>query len=518
MSIMASCDQEAIREVTDVVRSGPNPMLILILILISLTIGVLALLSVAASGSIEGEDAHPWLVGPIVILGVATMILALALLATAISIAVVGRGLTDDNLPNFIACALGVLLFGPLGVLLVLLPISMKDRSSSSLLWRPKLLRRLIAGLGYLLACGVPALIFPPLTGLLPGAMFTALAYLRRRRESYLLWLLTIAVERKLPLAPELSATGFAMGGRAGAQLMGVAERLEDGESLGRALAHRDSLVPPPDALAARVGEQTGTLAQTLRDAAQRVNGSSGQSQQTVYLTGILTYVWMVALLFAGIIGFCMYYIVPKYKAIFEDFDVELPEASLLLIEVSNLVVSWWFLGVPLILTALLATIFAGEVFRRGWRSLSLNWLTHWFPRLDTPDILRNLSRAVQTGTPLPPVLETLADHHHREHIRERLQRVLVEIERGHDPWDSLRQNRLLRTREVELLHASEVAGNLDWALRDVAERIDRDRSHRWQWWFEVLRPWPILILALMAAFFAVGMFLPLIRLLNELS
>lgn len=493
-------------------------MLILFLILTSFAVGALALLCVAMSESLESHDRSPWAIGTIVGVGVGVMLLALGLLGIDVTILAVGRGLNDDNMGNFVAASIGVACFGPLGVLLVLLGLSLRDRDSTSRLRRPAVLRVPITALAYLLCCGAPALIFPPLVGLAVGAMFTGLGYLRRNRESYLLWLLTIAAEREMPLGPELEATGEAVGGRTGSQLLGVAGRLEDGQPLGRALAHRDALVPPPTVLAARVGEQTGTLAETLRDAAIRSSGTTYQSHQAAYLTGMVTYFWVVFFLFMGIIGFCMYYIVPKFKAIFEDFDVELPPVSVLLIEVSDLFVNWWFVGLPLFLTLIAVTIVGGEISRRGLKNLSLPWLTRWFPRLDTPDVLRNLSRAVQTQTPLPAVLETMSDHHHRPHIADRLQRVLTAVESGQDTWDQLRQNGLLRAREVDLLHSTAAAGNLAWGLRDVADRIERDRSHRWQWWFEVLRPWPILILSLIAAFFALGMFLPLVRLLHELS
>jgi hypothetical protein len=60
--------------------------------------------------------------------------------------------------------------------------------------------------------------------------------------------------------------------------------------------------------------------------------------------------------------------------------------------------------------------------------------------------------------------------------------------------------------------------GNLPWALRDLADRLDRRREQRWAWWFEVLRPWPLIGLGLLAGAFAIGMFYPLVTLLHELS
>jgi type II secretory pathway component PulF len=490
-------------------------MLFLFLALVGFAAGIGALVCVAAADSIEGQDHRPWTIWPILIFG------AGLLMACGLALLVIGVVIWQGGSPGeieLVAIAILVLLLGPLGVLVVLLGLSLRDRQAATESWWPRALRMIITLYGYLLICGSPAILFPPLLGFTVAALLAGLAFVRKSRHAQMLWLLTIPVERRFPLIPELQASGEAIGGRTGRTLLSIAQNMEDGEPLSRAMAHRDAQLPPPAVLAARVGEQTGTLPEALRDAAIRASGRPSDGVQAAQITGVVTNFWAIILLLIGVVGFCMYYIVPKFKEIFEDFDVALPEVSVLVINASNLFVNWWFRGMPLVLTLLGLTLLAGECYRRGWQNLSLNWLTRWFPRLDTPDILRNLSRAVATGTPLPDVMETLAAHHHREHVCQRLWAVCGQTEHGRNPWEALAEQRLLRGSEVALLQSAETAGNLDWALRDVADRIELRRSHRLQWWVEVLRPWPVLILAGLAALFALGMFLPLVKLLNELS
>ena len=412
---------------------------------------------------------------------------------------------------------LSLLLFGPLAVLLILLGLSLRDRHAKPSGYAGAL-RMAIMAYGYLLCCGSPAIIFPPVAGLSIAGLFSGLAFLRRSRHANTLWFLTIAVERGVPLGPELAATGDAIGGREGRRWQQLADDIDDGATLPEALAARGELIPTTALLDARVGEQTGRLAETLRAASLRTSGAVGASSQASYLAGAAVYVWAVTLVLIGVVGFCMYNIVPKFKAIFEDFDVALPDVSIALIHASDVFVNWWFLFLPFLFVLLALSLIAGECYRRGWANVSLPWLTRWFPRLDTPGILRNLSLAVDSQTPLGDVLETLASHHHRPHIAERLRQVTAEVTNGGDAWQSLRGVGLLNPDEVGLLKAGESMGNLPWVLRNVAERIEGRRTERAKWWFEILRPWPILLLGLSAAFFVFGMFLPLLKLLRELS
>ncbi|MCA9054099.1 MAG: type II secretion system F family protein, partial [Planctomycetaceae bacterium] len=336
--------------------------------------------------------------------------------------------------------------------------------------------------------------------------------------EGQLLWLLTLAVERGIPIDDELEGYADAIGGTMGLRLRHLADRIDSGATLADELVRQRGLVSRPAALAAKVGEQTGTLAETLRAAAIRSTGSPAHASRASYVVGAVAYLWIIGFMLMGVASYCAYYIVPKMKAIFEDFDVELPLPTRMVIDVSDLFVRWGGLTLPLLLALVALCIAAGECYRRGWQNLSLPWLTRWFPRLDTPEILRNLARGVGTSHPLPPILKTLAEGHHRPHISERLSLVHDRVVQGEPPWSALQEFDLLRPAEVQLLAAAEQAGNLPWALHDVANRIERNREHRWQWWFEFIRPWPILLLGLLVGIYVAGMFLPIVKLITELS
>ena len=91
-------------------------------------------------------------------------------------------------------------------------------------------------------------------------------------------------------------------------------------------------------------------------------------------------------------------------------------------------------------------------------------------------------------------------------------------MERGADCWTSMLRQSLLTQSQVAILEAAERAGNLAWALRLLADRAEKRLEYRVRTVLEFVRPVLTLILGTAIAIVVIGMFLPLVKLLNELS
>ena len=150
--------------------------------------------------------------------------------------------------------------------------------------------------------------------------------------------------------------------------------------------------------------------------------------------------------------------------------------------------------------------------------NLNLPWLTRWFPRFDAPWILRNLATAVAAEHPLPDALNALSVHQRRADIRGRIERIEMAVAEGKDCWESLEAEQLINRRELSVLHAAQRVGNLHWVLRNIADSVEEKQRYRLLYLFELLRPALVLVVGLVVAFIVLGMFMPLIQLLNDLS
>jgi type IV pilus assembly protein PilC len=121
------------------------------------------------------------------------------------------------------------------------------------------------------------------------------------------------------------------------AQLEGV---LESGADFSTALAESPLGFDRMLILSARVGEKSGTLAQSLRAAALKIDR---RCELEASLTSALIYPAIIFLASSGIISFLVFYIMPKIIPTLESLHVPLPAVTRFFIFQSHFLVgNWW--------------------------------------------------------------------------------------------------------------------------------------------------------------------------------
>jgi len=111
-----------------------------------------------------------------------------------------------------------------------------------------------------------------------------------------------------------------------------------------------------------------------------------------------------------------------------------------------------------------------------------------------------------------------LAVDYPKTYIRRPLQESFRQIEAGADWRDALWRNGLLPAAEAAVLKAAQRAGNLAWAMREMADRLTRKFTQRLTACLSVGFPAVLLVLGLLMGWFAVAMILPLAKLILDLS
>jgi type II secretory pathway component PulF len=100
----------------------------------------------------------------------------------------------------------------------------------------------------------------------------------------------------------------------------------------------------------------------------------------------------------------------------------------------------------------------------------------------------------------------------------DRLEDVRNQIEQGEPLGDSLFRVGLLPWRMLPLVHAAERAGNLPWALVEMAESLYQRTMRLIQRVMQVVFPATVVLLGCLVAIVVVSFFLPLVQLISELA
>ncbi len=338
----------------------------------------------------------------------------------------------------------------------------------------------------------------------------------RRSFQSQLLWLLAIATRNKLPLADELRSLATDRGVKLKKRLQQAAKNLEQGDPLWMAL-ERHGLLPTATVAAIRVSEGGGRLDETLR----RLATQTTDRLKVFNLSQIGEVLMQVLILIAVgtfLVGGVMYFIIPKFKTIFEGFEVELPRPTVALIELSNHVVNFsagMFFWTGIAMALLLCHAIRHVI---GWSSLPFPVLMHWFPNRDAPEVLRALGGIAREGQSIPQKLLLLVERPGRPDLGARYQRISESMSFGESLSDALYDEGILTRLQTESVAAGERGGHLEFVLFSLAEAAEQREYRQGAYWAELLKPIAVVACGLVTAFVVLALFLPLVKLLEELS
>jgi type II secretory pathway component PulF len=329
--------------------------------------------------------------------------------------------------------------------------------------------------------------------------------------QDALLWVLDVASDRGIPLAPGVQAFSGQVAGMYGVWTASLADLLRRGVPLPDALDNIPKLVPRRSALMVRMGWESSNLPLGLKEAS-----AARETRQPVLqaIGGQMTYIGWVLTIGSGIVGFILYYIVPRFEAIFKDFGLDLPRITKFVIIGSHFLVDYAWLGTIAVLGAIIYALVAVL----GTDDLGIPIFDRLFPRRHMIVILRALAIVVSAGKPIPQALYVLSHSYPTDWVRKRLNQSAEDANLGIEWTEALCENGLLSSSDVGVIISAQRAGNLEWALRELAETGERRLAYRLQAWSYILFILTMLVLGSLVFILAVAFMLPLITLIERLA
>ncbi len=356
-----------------------------------------------------------------------------------------------------------------------------------------------------------------------------------------MLWIIATAVKHDMPLPDLIRAQARQSWGKRKRMLFEMASDLSGGTSLAEVVDTYRSIIPEQGRLAIHIGSDSGTLDQSLDAALEYLERRPHEIIRDFQMVFFYLIVVLTAWIFLA--SFITYWIIPKFKDIFTGFGVEFPEITKTFIGLAELLVNYFYL-LPLTLIFLLplgilfTSLVTGgmELSDKAYRPFRIDFLwkprllNRWFfylllklglrfsPQRASADILRYLGVVAQADKPILGAIDTLSQYHKAGDIRGKLRSVKERLKQGGVVWESLAAKGFLSKQKAALLHTAEVAGDLPYALKEKSLQFEKEHIHRMICFMEYVRVAAILLLCLMTSFFVISLFMPLVKLMNDLS
>ena len=355
------------------------------------------------------------------------------------------------------------------------------------------------------------ALLVVLVLSMVAGALCLAVQGRSIRRDP-LLWVLAGSAERGLPLEPGLATFGALSGGIERIRARAILRLIEQGATPSEAFGRVPSLLPVDALVFLRMGWNGDRLGRALRDLIRRRGLARPYRNAT---SARLAYLIWTVFVMQFIVSFLLYWIAPQFAAIFADFGVPLPRITAWIIGITSgtRLVGWLLVGLLLefVLLAFVAIVTADPLH---WNIAPIDWL---LLRRHASTVLRALSGEVALGRPLPEALTRIAAAYPSGVVRRRLRKAAARIGQGM-PWPrALRIAGFVRRPDAALLDAAARAGNLDWALGELADAQERRIGFRLAALGQILFPISLLIVATPVFVLAVTYFYPLVVLIQAL-
>lgn len=375
-----------------------------------------------------------------------------------------------------------------------------------------------LMGGGALLWTAVPMLMAWPLWLLVAFALVDSLLAARDAARRTNCKLLAIAAqEQNLPEAARLLdevSSGRYVGEAAG----GLAYQLHRGTPLYESVAGNPGALPREAAAYAAIG----TLAEDPVEALNELSRPDDSQLATAWRRWCdqAAYGSLIVIALAMIMAFCLMFVVPQFREIFWEFDVALPPMTEFTMGLADpgsfgwFLVSFLLLGCSVLLFGGLIVSFCYLVDMHVLRGPS-DWLLR---NRHTASVLRLLALAVAGRVDLSRAFYALSVTHPARNLRTRLSDTYQDIAAGQKWSDVMVHNRLLSANEKALVETAEQAGNLPWALRQIAHRREAQLATRLEATANLVYPLFILAIGLLIGFIVISLFIPLVKLTEGLA
>lgn len=329
---------------------------------------------------------------------------------------------------------------------------------------------------------------------------------------------LATLLQAGMPLTEALQAVAAQSDQRQARQVvLGVAERVAEGNSFADALSHYPLAFPVVYRATVEAAERSGHLAGVLERLA--THGEEQQAlRQKVQLAMLYPLILMLVSLL--VVGFLLGYVVPDVVQAFARDQARLPMATQILIALSDGFGRFGLVAVVVMLAGGTAVAFAlrQPARRRQWHALALRvpGYAGFVRASEAARFVSTLAILGRSGVVLVDAMNIGAGVVGNQVLRERLQAAVREVAEGATLANSLARSETLPALMLHMIASGERAGELDSMLERAAELQAKHLAGRISLLVSLCEPLMLLVMGGIVLFIVLAILLPILN-LNQL-
>ena len=266
-----------------------------------------------------------------------------------------------------------------------------------------------------------------------------------------------------------------------------------------------------------RAGERGGVLEITLRRLAEFLEA------RAQFADAVLTAVAYPAVVFTfgiGAIIFLMTFVIPRFATIFADLGQTVPLPTQILLTVSTIFSSYWWVGVLLALGGVLAwrmwTASPHGRLQCDQTILGAPLIGPLIMKIETARFARTLGTMLKSGVPVMSALGVVGDTMTNQAIGQAVERLGDGVKRGGTIAAGMQAQAPFPALAIHMVRVGEETGRLEDMLLKVAETFETDVGTDLKRVLRLLEPVIIFGMGVLVAFIVVAMMLAIFS-INEI-
>lgn len=264
-----------------------------------------------------------------------------------------------------------------------------------------------------------------------------------------------------------------------------------------------------------RAGESAGvleTVLDTIANYKENIETLKGKIKKALFYPATVV---AVAILVSAIL---LIFVVPQFQETFKSFGADLPAFTLMVIGMSEFMISWWWAililavgaGVAFVMAKNRSPAFAHFLDRMMLKIPVVGQILH---NAAIARFARTLAVTFRAGVPLVEALDTVAGATGNVVYEKAVLRIKDDVSVGYQVNMAMKQVNLFPHMVVQMTAIGEEAGALDTMLVKVAEFYEQEVNNAVDALSSLLEPLIMIILGVVVGGMVIAMYLPIFKL-----
>ena len=309
--------------------------------------------------------------------------------------------------------------------------------------------------------------------------------------------------------------------------LMGVCEDVESGTTLSDAFAKHPKAFDRLYCKMVAAGEVGGVLDVILQRLADFMEKGQRLKRRII---GAMIYPSVVIFIAVAIVTGIMYFVIPKFQEIFNDFDVKLPALTLFLIDASKWVAGQkpgqqvpgaiWIMFSPVIIFMFFKLLRKTGFGRAGTDIVlcKIPVIGGLVRKTCIARFTRTLGTLISAGVPILEAITITRDTVGNYVYEKALTGVHDSIREGESFAEPLRKSKTCDSIVVNMIDVGEETGDMDVMLAKIADNYDEEVDVAVASLLSLLEPFMVVILGGVVGTIVLALFLPLVAMIESVS